>query len=156
MAAPTQHDVEDRHLEAKAVIQDYLRKQTQDTPLDTKQIIADHAGLMPELGRELRKVELIQRARRNATSGAGGDGRAPATLLRPDTLVPSLIQINVDRNSGLCLYVNTIVGPAVRRLGHSPVCGESYVRLGPSALRSHGPIGGDLGKSLEKRISDNI
>ena len=74
MGAPTEHDVENRRLEAKQVIDGYLRKRGRGPAVDPQEIISAHARLMPELGQELRKIELIQRARRGATTGAGGDG----------------------------------------------------------------------------------
>ncbi len=72
----------DRARQARQIVNDVLRGRAAGEPTDPQQLIAAHRDLMPELAHELRKLELIERARRTALesdppASRHGDCRGP-------------------------------------------------------------------------------
>lgn len=57
----------------REVIENYLSRRNSCDPLDRDQIITQHPDLMPELGQELRKLELIEGARLQAESNTAAE-----------------------------------------------------------------------------------
>ncbi len=129
MRAPTEHDVEHRRLEAKQVIDIYLREHGPDGPVSRQDIISAHASLMPELGQELRKIELIQRARRSATTGAGGDGPVAAvpSMPPPDSFAGYSLTDEIHRGGQGVVYrarqVSTGQQVAIKVMREGPFAG---------------------------------
>ena len=58
----------DRVTRAKEIVDDYLRRQSDGEQVDKNQLVATHKALMPELGEQFRKLQLIRQAQLQAKS----------------------------------------------------------------------------------------
>ncbi|MHC4064235.1 MAG: serine/threonine-protein kinase [Planctomycetota bacterium] len=79
-------DKAERATRSRKVVDGCLGRHGGDESLDYEQVVAAHPDLMPELGEELRKLQVIEQARQSANS-AGADGRSGAETRR-DALPP--------------------------------------------------------------------
>lgn len=68
---------------AKEVVREYVQRCRSGDQVDSNQIITAHPELMPELGQELRKLEIITRARQQAESHASANDPNAQTDSRP-------------------------------------------------------------------------
>lgn len=70
----------DRVTRAKEIVDDYLRRQCDGEQVDKDQLVATHAALMPELGEQFRKLQLIRQAQLQAQSADTNSSRAAGPL----------------------------------------------------------------------------
>ena len=63
---------------ARRLVDEFLRRRGRGEAIDRDDLITEHHELMPELGRELRKLGLIEQARIHVESGPGHRRHPPA------------------------------------------------------------------------------
>ncbi len=97
--------VTDRAARARGVVQDLLRRRELGQSVASEQLMSGHPELMPELGDELHKLEVIQRARSQASNGGiAGSERSDTWRLQPDSFPGYQIVREIHRGGQGVVY----------------------------------------------------
>jgi tetratricopeptide (TPR) repeat protein len=93
--------------QVRQVLEECIRRRSSGEALSDEQIVASHTELMPELGLELRKLRLVERARRQAAepvSEAGSSGTGGAAGPLPDRFEGYEIQREIHHGGQGAVY----------------------------------------------------